>query len=91
LLYDCADDASLCTVGRLIWEQAQRTQHFAIGSSGVEYALGAHWRASGVIPAARATFRAITPARQLLVVSGSASPMTASQIQWASQHGFDCL
>jgi uncharacterized protein YgbK (DUF1537 family) len=29
--------------------------------------------------------------KQLLVVSGSASPMTATQIQWASEHGFDCL
>jgi uncharacterized protein YgbK (DUF1537 family) len=29
--------------------------------------------------------------KQLLVVSGSASPMTASQIKWASQHGFDCI
>jgi 3-oxoisoapionate kinase len=91
LLYDCADEASMRAVGRLIWEQAQRTQHFAIGSSGVEYALGAHWRASGVIPAARATFPSITPVKQLVVVSGSASPMTASQIQWASEHGFDCL
>ena len=91
LLYDCADDQSLRTVGRLIWQQAQRAQHFAIGSSGVEYALSAHWRASGVIPAARATFPAVSPVKQLLVVSGSASPMTASQIQWASEHGFDCI
>ena len=91
LLYDCADDASLRMVGRLIWQQAQRAQHFAIGSSGVEYALAAHWRASGVIPAARATFKPVAPVSQLLVVSGSASPMTAAQIQWASEHGFDCI
>jgi 3-oxoisoapionate kinase len=91
LLYDVADDQSLCTTGRLIWQQAQRAQHFAIGSSGVEYALTAHWRASGVIPAARAAFPAVSPVKQLLVVSGSASPMTASQIQWASEHGFDCI
>jgi uncharacterized protein YgbK (DUF1537 family) len=85
------DDQSLRTAGRLIWQQAQGAQHFAIGSSGVEYALTAHWRASGVIPAARATFPAVSPVKQLLVVSGSASPMTASQIQWASEHGFDCI
>lgn len=91
LLYDCADDASMRTVGRLIWREAQRAQQFAIGSSGVEYALAAHWRTSGVIPPARATFPAVAPVRQLLVVSGSASPMTAAQIQWASEHGFDCL
>jgi uncharacterized protein YgbK (DUF1537 family) len=44
-----------------------------------------------VIPAQRATFPAIEPVKQLLVVSGSASPMTASQIEWAGQHGFDCI
>lgn len=91
LLYDAADDHSLRTVGRLIWQQAQRAQHFAIGSSGVEYALAAHWRASGVIAPARATFPAVLPVKQLLVVSGSASPMTASQIHWASENGFDCV
>ena len=91
LLYDVADDQSLRTVGRLIWQQAQRAQHFAIGSSGVEYALAAHWRASGVIAATGATFPPVVPVKQLVVVSGSASPMTASQIQWASEHGFDCL
>ena len=90
LLYDCADDQSLRTVGRLIWQQAQRAPHFAIGSSGVEYALAAHWRASGVIPG-RAARPAVPPVQQLLVVSGSASPMTAAQIQWASEHGFDCI
>lgn len=91
LLYDCADDHSMRTVGRLLWQQSQRAQHFAIGSSGVEYALGAHWRASGLIPPQRATFPAIKRVDRLIVVSGSASPMTASQIQWAAEHGFDCL
>lgn len=91
LLYDVADDQSLRTVGRLVWQQAQSAPHFVIGSSGVEYALASHWRASGVIPAARATFPKVSPVKQLIVVSGSASPMTASQIQWASEHGFDCI
>lgn len=91
LLYDVADDQSLGTVGRLIWQQAQHAQHFAIGSSGVEYALTAHWSASGVISGPRATFPPVAPVKQLLVISGSASPMTATQIQWASEHGFDCL
>jgi uncharacterized protein YgbK (DUF1537 family) len=91
LLYDVADDQTMRTVGRLISQQAQRAQHFAIGSSGVEYALAAHWRASGVITATRATFPPVEPVKQLIVVSGSASPMTASQIQWAAEHGFDCL
>lgn len=76
-------------VGRLIWQQATDKQHFSIGSSGVEYALTAHWRDSGVITGEPAAFAAPKPIEQLLVVSGSASPMTAHQIQWASDNGFD--
>jgi uncharacterized protein YgbK (DUF1537 family) len=91
LLYDLVDEQTMRTVGRLIWQQAQHGQHFAIGSSGVEYALTAHWRASGLIAAKRASFPRVAPVDQLIVVSGSASPMTATQIQWASEHGFDCI
>jgi uncharacterized protein YgbK (DUF1537 family) len=91
LLYDVADEQSMRTVGRLLWQQAQRTPHFSVGSSGVEYALTAHWRASGVIAGARATFAPVSPVKQLLVISGSASPMTATQIQWASEHGFESI
>ncbi len=91
LLYDVADEASLRTVGRLMWNEAQRAPRFAIGSSGVEYALGAYWRASGAIPQARTRFPSIEAVDRLIVVSGSASPMTARQIEWAGQHGFDCL
>ena len=58
LLYDVLDDERLRAAGRLIWQEAQRAQqHFAIGSSGVEYALTAHWRASGVIASTRASSR----------------------------------
>ena len=91
LLYDVLDDARLRAAGRLIWEESQRAPHFAVGSSGVGYALTAHWRATGMIPAARAVLPPIAPVKQLLVMSGSASPMTAQQIAWAAQNGFDTI
>ncbi len=91
LLYDALDDAHLRTVGRLIWQQGQREPHFSIGSSGVEYALAAHWRASGMIGRERAKFPPIKPVKQMLVMSGSASPMTAQQIDWAGKNGFNCI
>jgi 3-oxoisoapionate kinase len=91
LLYDVLDDERLRHAGRLLWEEARRAQHFAVGSSGVEYALTAHWRASGVIESQRATLAPIKPVKQLLVVSGSASPMTARQIEWAGHNGFDTI
>jgi uncharacterized protein YgbK (DUF1537 family) len=73
----------------LIWGEAQRAPHFIVGSSGVGYALAAHWRQSGLIPSERAAFPRIEPREQILVMSGSASPLTAQQIAWAAQHGFD--
>ena len=91
LLYDVLDDERLRIAGRLIWEDAQREPHFAVGSSGVEYALAAHWRATGLISTQRADLPPIAPAKQLLVMSGSASPMTAQQITWAAEHGFDAI
>lgn len=91
LLHDVLDDARLRASGRLLWSEAQRARHFAIGSSGVGYALAAHWRAAGIIPAERAVFPRIEPVQQLLAMSGSASPMTARQIEWAGQNGFDTM
>lgn len=91
LLYDSLDDAHLRAVGRLIWQQGKREPHFAIGSSGVEYALTAHWRAQGMIGRERVKFPPVKPVKQLLVMSGSASPMTAQQIEWAGNNSFDCI
>lgn len=89
LLYDVLDDARLRQAGRLIWEQAQRARHFVVGSSGVGYALTGHWRALGVVPPHAVRPAPAAPTRQLLVLSGSASPLTAQQIDWAVANGFD--
>ncbi len=91
LLYDVLTGEHLRTVGRLLWNQGQRAPHFVVGSSGVEYALTAHWRDSGMIGQQRAVFEPLKPVDQLLAVSGSASPMTARQIEWAGKNGFDCI
>jgi uncharacterized protein YgbK (DUF1537 family) len=91
LLYDALTDEHLLSVGQLLWQHGQRAPHFVIGSSGVEYALAAHWRASGIISDQRAEFAPLKPVEQLLAVSGSASPMTAQQIEWAGNNGFDCI
>ncbi|NIO41840.1 MAG: four-carbon acid sugar kinase family protein, partial [Burkholderiales bacterium] len=91
VLYDALTGEHLSSVGRLIWRHGQRAPHFVIGSSGVEYALAAHWRTTGVISDQRKVYPAIKPVKQLLAVSGSASPMTAQQIDWAANNGFDCI
>jgi uncharacterized protein YgbK (DUF1537 family) len=61
---------------------------FAIGSQGVEYALVAHWRAEGWLPVAVGQHSA-SEQSQIVAVSGSVSPITASQIDWAEANGFD--
>lgn len=91
LLYDALTNEHLSTVGRLMWKHGKTAPHFVVGSSGVEYALAAHWRETGVISNQRKQFPPIKAVKQLLAVSGSASPMTAQQIEWAGKNGFDCI
>lgn len=79
-LVDVLNEDSLQRAGRLLWE-ADR-QPFVAGSSGVAYALLAHWgleaRPSSEAP----------PVDRLLVLSGSCSPATERQIAYAGAHGY---
>ena len=90
VLFDTLNDTHLLRCGRLIWETRGDQPGFIAGSSGVEYALTAHWQAAGMVqkppplPAPGAV-------DQLLVLCGSASPVTASQIEWALAHGYSGL
>jgi uncharacterized protein YgbK (DUF1537 family) len=82
---DVLDERSLAAAGRLIWEN-RGERLLVIGSQGVEYALIAHWRAAGLIGEAPPR-QAAEPAR-IAAVSGSCSPVTAGQIDWAEANGF---
>ncbi|NOV00238.1 four-carbon acid sugar kinase family protein [Paenibacillus planticolens] len=100
LLFDVLDERRLEAAGRMIWEEAAvQDGLFVIGSSGVEYALGAVWRKdAGSVEinavAGRALNRAEPPRVEapretpLLVVSGSCSPVTEEQIGQALKAGF---
>ena len=85
-LFDVIDDETLAETGRLIWTR-RGGGVFAVASSGLEYALVAHWRAARLLRPAPAP-RARGPVERLLVVSGSCSPGTAAQIAWAVGQGF---
>ncbi len=87
VLFDVLDEASLGEAGRLVWERRAPGCAFVAGSSGLEYALVAHWRAAGVIPPAPAPPRA-APAERIAVVCGSCSPVTERQIRWARDNGY---
>lgn len=86
---DVLDDETLLWAGREIWLR-RAGGVFAIGSQGVEYALTAYWRHAGMLrevlelPAAAAVDRVI-------VASGSVSPITATQIAWAAENGFEVV
>ncbi|MCK0196115.1 four-carbon acid sugar kinase family protein [Ancylobacter sp. 6x-1] len=87
LALDVLDEETLAEAGRLIW--AHRGERlFAVGSQGVEYALVAHWRQAGLIEPAPPGRRA-PPCERIAVVSGSCSPITARQIDFALDHGFE--
>ena len=89
LAIDALDDETLAEAGRLIWRNGGE-QVFAVGSQGVEYALVAHWRASGIVPSDHAT-PALTRVDQIFAVSGSCAPTTADQISYAQAKGFQVV
>ncbi len=86
ILFDGVDEATLAASARLIWEQARGQPLFAVGSSGLTY---------GLLPSLRrADAPDPTPSEapgavdRMLVLSGSCSPVTAAQIQWALRNGY---
>jgi len=89
LLVDAVDDETLAAAGNIMWE-GRASRPFAVGSQGVEYALLAHWRAQGLTPPVPPPLP-MRKVERLAAVSGSVSPITAQQIAFAAQHGFDVI
>jgi uncharacterized protein YgbK (DUF1537 family) len=83
---DVVDEDTLVAAGRLVW-QARGEGLFTAASSGLQYALAAHWREAGWLPAQPSLPRA-GAVPLIAAVSGSCSPATATQIGWARAHGF---
>ena len=89
ILFDTLGEEDLLTIGRLLHEKAVGPRPvFAVGSSGLEYAMARYWQSAGIV----ATPPPIPPAgpvEQLIVISGSAADKTAEQIRCAMGHGFE--
>jgi uncharacterized protein YgbK (DUF1537 family) len=90
LLLDVADLETQRHAGRQLWRRAPCHGAFAVGSSGVEYALILAWREAGLI-AEEPTFQPADAVERLAVVSGSVSPTTENQIRAACQAGFEAI
>ena len=86
IMLDVADAVSQREAGRLVWQQRGQGV-FSASSSGLQYALAEYWRSRAWLPATPSL-----PQGQavpcIAVVSGSCSPMSAAQIEWAEQNGF---
>jgi len=61
---------------------------FSVGSSGIEMALGSFWNSTGALQKVE-SWPAINSVDPLLVISGSCSPVTAAQIEFAKMNGFE--
>ncbi|CAM2142527.1 3-oxo-isoapionate kinase [Pararobbsia alpina] len=86
VLLDVLDAETLEAAGEAIWER-RGDRLFTASSSGLQYALGAYWRARGWVPDT-VTLPEAEPVGQIAVVSGSCSPVTAGQIRHAREAGF---
>lgn len=89
VLIDVLDGETLAEAGRLVWENRGRGL-FTASSSGLQYALVAHWRATGAL-APETTPKPAPAVERIAVVSGSCSPATQAQIAWAAEHGFEAI
>jgi 3-oxoisoapionate kinase len=89
VLIDVMNEADQTEVGRLVWE-SRGERMFSASSSGLQYALIAYWRTLGLLPKTNSLPKAESTST-IAVVSGSCSPVTAEQIEWAGSHGFTLL
>ena len=87
ILFDTFDDTSIKVAGELVWNAAEATPIFGVGSSGLTKSMIPAWRSRGLIGEPREQIKAAL-VEQVLVVSGSCSPITEAQIEWAKSRGF---
>jgi uncharacterized protein YgbK (DUF1537 family) len=86
---DMLDETSLVEAGKVIWKNHSE-RFFVVGSQGIEYALAAYWRSIGAL-CPPPTTKPAPAVERVVVVSGSCSPVTAGQIDWAQSHGFELI
>jgi uncharacterized protein YgbK (DUF1537 family) len=88
VLLDTTNENDLLKIGEwLDGQQKKQGQLFSVGGSGIEMALGKYWNRAGVLkPSTK--WKKIKKAEPLLVISGSCSPVTKNQIEFALAHGF---
>lgn len=88
VLFDALKPSDLKEIGQIIDNQASEDKIlFSAGSSGIEMALGAHWKESGGLNSSP-QWKSVKVEQPILVISGSCSAVTAKQIQFAQKNNF---
>jgi uncharacterized protein YgbK (DUF1537 family) len=87
VLFDTLHEEDLRAIGQILMARRREQGQFVIASSGLEYALIAYLRHAGSL-GERPRAAAPEEARQVLVVSGSASSATKAQLEHAFARGY---
>lgn len=88
VFFDAMYENQMQTIGNVIDNRVEDEKPlFSVGSSGIEKALGDFWAKKGILTE-RKNWRELTESKPMLVLSGSVSPVSAAQIEWAVKNGF---
>ncbi len=87
LFFDGFNLDHLKTIGSVFHQLAAAKTLFSVGSSGIEMALGLAWKTEKII-GNTIQFGSPGEAAPMLVLSGSCSPVTQKQIEYALENGF---
>ncbi|MBE2222771.1 MAG: four-carbon acid sugar kinase family protein, partial [Anaerolineae bacterium] len=89
IFFDAMYEDQMITIGEVLDQKAgERSPLFSVGSSGIEKALGDFWTKQKIY-SPRTQWHQLSECRPMLVLSGSVSPITAAQIEWAVKNGFE--
>ncbi|MNK86764.1 hypothetical protein D3C87_1066820 [compost metagenome] len=87
LFFDGFNLEHLKTIGSVFSQLAAEQTLFSVGSSGIEMALGLAWKEQKIIES-KTAFEPAGEVSPILVLSGSCSPVTSKQIEYALENGF---
>jgi len=88
LFFDGFNKEHLKTIGAVFHRLAKDKTVFSVGSSGIEMALGLAWKQQHIIDNPE-VFKSLGKVGPILVLSGSCSPVSAKQIEYALNNGFE--
>ncbi len=87
VLVDAMYESQLIRIGEWMNGLGQEKTLFSVGGSSVEAALGNYWNEKKLLNPVT-EWKHPGKAESLLVISGSCSPVSAAQIEWAKANGF---